>query len=158
MISVYFLPMWKVSAEPMAFRQATLDDLPLIARRLQQHYPGRATREKIMQGARWMTQCIQSPSRLVLIGPNSFAVASYDTHYGCERKARIDILCCYPVPGAALEGLRMVRKLVSWARRKRCPTLRMDADNGTDFGPFAKRLGARRIDTVKYEIEVGHGR
>lgn len=157
MIGARFLSEWKGRAVPMEHRPATLEDLPLIAQFLQKHYPGRATRETIMRGAKWMAWCIQSPTRAVLIGPNSFAVASYDTHYGCERKARIDIICARAAPGSSLESLRLVRKLVSWARRHGCPTLRMDADNATDFGPFAKRLGARRIETVKYEIEVGHG-
>lgn len=136
----------------MAIRPAELNDLPEIARRLIQHYAGRATPAQIMRGAKWMAWAIGSRDRLVLLGPNAFGIASIGTFYGCERKARVDILCSRPSAGRSLESLRMVRKMVAWAKRRGAPTLRLDADTGVDFGPFARRLGATAVSTIKFDI------
>jgi hypothetical protein len=153
-ITAWFLEPWTAVAEPMAIRPATLDDLPQIAQRLLQHYAGRATKETILRGAPWMTWAIGSRERLVLIGPNSFGVAQTGMFYGCERRASVDILCCRPSAGSSLEALRMVRKMVAWARRRGAPSLRLDADNGVDFAVFGKRLGAKPVTVTKFEIPV----
>lgn len=138
----------------MLIRVATLDDLPEIAQRLIRHYAGRATRETILAGAPWMARVIASRDRLVLIGPNAFGIAQYGMFYGCEVRASVDILCCRPSAGGALESLRMVRKMVAWARRRGARTLRLDADTGVDFAPFGKRLGAIATTVPRYEIPV----
>jgi hypothetical protein len=138
----------------MAIRPATLEDLPEIAQRLMQHYRGRATPATIMQGARWMAEVIANRNRLVLIGPNSFGVAQTGMFYGCERRASVDILCCRPSAGGSMEALRMVRKMVAWARRRGAPSLRLDSDTGVDFAAFGKRLGAKPVTVTKYEIPV----
>jgi hypothetical protein len=138
----------------MDLRPATLEDLPEIAQRLLAHYRGRATPETIMRGAKWMAWAINNPDRLVLLGPNSFGVAQTGMFYGCERRASIDILCCRPNAGASLEALRMVRKMVAWARRRGAPSLRLDSDTGVDFAAFGKRLGAKPVTVTKYEIPV----
>lgn len=154
MISATLQKPWTAVAEPMPIRPATLGDLPEIARRLMRHYPGRATPATILRGASWMVWAINSPTRLVLLGPNSFGIAQCGIFYGCERRASVDILCCRPSAGGSLESLRMLRKMVAWARHRGARTLRLDADNGLDFGPFARRLGATAVTVTKYEIPV----
>ena len=136
----------------MVIRPATLDDLPEIARRLILHYAGRATPAQIMKGARWMIWAIGSRDRLVLIGPNAFGIAQYGMFYGCEARAQVDILCCRPSAGGSLESLRMVRKMVAWARRRGARTLRLDADTGVDFAAFGKRLGAEPVMRTVFDI------
>lgn len=152
MIAAHFGEVWKAPAVQMVIRPATLDDLPEIGRRLIRHYAGRATPAQIMRGAKWMIWAINSPARLVLLGPNSFGVAQTAMFYGCERRAAVDILCCRPNAGGSLEALRMVRKMVAWARRRGAPNLRLDSDTGVDFGPFGRRLGAKPVLVTKYEI------
>ncbi len=151
-ITARFLPSWTATATLMPIRPATLDDLPEIAQRLIRHYAGRATPAQIMKGAKWMCWAIGSRDRLVLIGPNAFGVASTGMFYGCEPRAQVDILCCRPNAGGSLECLRMVRKMVAWARRRGFPMMRLDSDTGIDFSPFGKRLGAEPRTVVKYEI------
>src|SRR5437764_5421521 len=114
MVTAQFLMLWTAPALRMEIRPATLDDLPEIAQRLIRHYAGRATPAQIMKGAKWMVWAINSPSRLVLIGPNAFGVAQTAMFYGCERRASVDILCSRPSVGGSLEALRMVRKMVAW--------------------------------------------
>lgn len=152
MITFRLLEVWRAAATRMSLRPATLDDLPEIGQRLILHYQGRATPAQIMKGAHWMIWAINSPSRLVLIGPNAFGVAQTAMFYGCERRASVDILCCRPNAGGSLESLRMIRKMVAWARRRGAPILRLEADNGVDFSAFAKRLDAKPVLTTKYEI------
>lgn len=152
MITATFLPVWTAKATRMLIRPATLDDLPEIGRRLIRHYAGRATPAQIMKGARWMIWAIGSRDRLVLIGPNAFGIAQYAMFYGCEARAQVDILCCRPSAGHSLESLRMVRKMVAWARRKGVSRLRLEADNGTDFTPLAQRLGAEVTMSTKFDI------
>lgn len=152
MITARFLPVWTVKAARMLIRPATLDDLPEIAQRLIRHYAGRATPAQIMKGAKWMIWAIGNRDRIVLIGPNAFGIAQYGMFYGCEARAQVDILCCRPSAGGALESLRIVRKMVAWARRRGAPNLRLDSDTGVDFAPFGKRLGANPVTVTKYEI------
>lgn len=136
----------------MQIRPAGLDDLPEITRRMFEHYNGRLTAQRVPAGLRWMRAAILNPSRLVLIGPHSFGMAQVDTFYGFERRALVDILCSRPVPGAAFESLRMLRKMVAWARRKGARELKFDADTGVDFSPFARRLGAETVTVRKHRI------
>jgi hypothetical protein len=138
----------------MEIRPACLADLPEIAERLLRHYPGRATRESIMAGAPWMIWAMKSPDRLVLIGPNSFGIAETGIFYGFERRASVGLLCSQAAPGSAFEVLRMLRKMIAWARRKGALELKLDADNGTDFSAFAKRLGARQTAVTKYYVPL----
>lgn len=154
MITYRLLEVWTAAATRMLIRPACLDDLPAIARHLMRHYAGRATRETIMQGAPWMARVIQNRDRLVLIGPNAFGIAQYGMFYGCERRASVDILCSRPSAGGSLESLRMLRKMVAWARRRGARTLRLDADTGVDFAAFGKRLGATASMVPRYEIPV----
>ena len=152
MITYRLLEVWTATAVPMAIRPACLDDLPEIARRLILHYAGRATPAQIMKGAKWMAWAIGSRDRLVLLGPTAFGVAQTGMFYGCERRAQVDILCCRPSAGRSLESLRMVRKMVAWARRRGVSNLRLDSDTGVDFAAFGKRLGAEPVKVTKYEI------
>ncbi len=152
MITYRLLDVWTSPVSPMLIRPACLSDLPEIARRLIRHYAGRATPAQILKGAKWMIWAIGSRDRLVLIGPNAFGIAQYAMFYGCEARAQVDILCCRPNAGGSLESLRMLRKMVAWARRRGVSSLRLEADNGTDFSMFAKRLGARSKTAVKYDI------
>lgn len=136
----------------MAIRPAALSDLLEIARRMMLHYPTRATNATAIGGAKWICWAINNRDRLVLIGPSAFGIASIGTFYGCERRARVDILCCRPSAGHSLESLRMVRKMVTWARRRGVSNLQLDADTGVDFSPFARRLGAAVVSMTKFEI------
>ncbi len=148
MITARFLEVWKAPATQMRLRPASLDDLPEIIRRMFLFYPRRAS----MTALPWMRRLLTSPEHLALIGPNAFGIARIGMFYGCERKASVDILCSRPSVGGSLEALRIVRKLAVWAGRRGLPTLRLDADTGVDFGPFAKRLKAKPVWTVKFEI------
>ncbi len=152
MITARFLEVWKAPAVQMAIRPAALTDLLEIARRMMLHYPTRATNATAIAGARWICWAINNRDRLVLIGPNAFGIAQYGMFYGCEARARVDILCCRPSAGGALESLRMLRKMVAWARRRGAPSLRLDADTGVNFAPFAKRLGGVAVPVTKFEI------
>lgn len=110
---------------------------------------------QIEQGIPWMERCIQNPDRLVLVGPNSIGCAQIQWNYGYERRARLDMLAARPVPGAALEALRIVRMMVAWGKEKGAVgTFRLDADTGIDFGPFAKRLGGKPVTLTRYEIPL----
>lgn len=153
-ITARFLELWTAPAVQMSIRPAALTDLLEIARRMMRHYPTRATNATAIAGAKWICWAITNRDRLVLIGPNAFGIASIGTFYGCERRARVDILCSRLSAGHSLESLRMVRKMVAWARRRGVSSLRLDADTEVDFAPFARRLGARPVTTTKFEIST----
>lgn len=154
MIVARLIEPWTAIAQPMPIRQAAPEDLAEIIRRIMLHYGVRASPEKIKQSSPWMQQAIVDPNRLVLLGPNSFGMARVGTFYGSERQASVDILCCRPIASAAFESLRMLRKMIAWTRRRGAPTLRLEADRGIDFEPFARRLNAERRVSVRYEIPV----
>lgn len=151
-ITYRLLEVWKAAAVQMEIRPAALTDLLEIARRMMLHYPERATSTTAIAGAKWICWAIGNRNRLVLIGPNAFGIAQYGMFYGCEARAQVDILCCRPSAGGALESLRMLRKMVAWARRRGAPSLQLSSDNGTDFAAFGKRLGAIPVTIVKHEI------
>lgn len=151
-ITAHFLPVWTAKAMAMRIRPAMLADLMEIARRMMLHYPTRATNATAIAGAKWICRAINSPNSLVLLSPSAFGIVSIGTYYGCERRARVDILCSRPSAGHSLESLRMVRKMIAWAKHRGFPTLRLEADTGVDFGPFARRLGAGLVMTTKFDI------
>ena len=143
-------------APPVAqsIRRATLDDMPHMiemAKKLWARYPER----QVVQGEGWMRWCISNPERLVLLGSTSIGVASVSWNYGYERRARMDILAGLPVPGTALQTLRMLHIMIAWAREQGAQgTFRLSADTEADFGPFARRLGGKAVTTTRYEIPL----
>jgi hypothetical protein len=146
-----------------AIRRAGADDVPFLIDLARDVYATRAgtipglTEEGAIGWLRW---AIANPDRLVLCGPHSGGVASVSFHYGYERRARVDVLAARPTPGAALEAMRMVRVMLAWAREHGASRLRLGADTGVDFGPFARRLGGERKTEVYYDFslqETGHG-
>lgn len=135
----------------LGIRKATLDDMTFMVALAAEKYPART----IELGIPWMEWCLQSPERLVLVGPNSAGVAQVSWNYGYERRARLDMLGCRATPGAALEALRMVRMMLDWARQQGAKgSFRLDADTGIDFGPFARRLGGKPVTHTRYEIPL----
>jgi hypothetical protein len=137
-----------------SIRRATLEDMPRMiemAKTLWAKYPER----NVQQGEGWMKWCIQNPERLVLLGSSSIGVASVSWNYGYERRARIEVLAGTPAPGTALQTLRMVRLMLTWAKEQGAEgTFRLDADTDVDFGPFAKRLGGKPVTRTRYEIPL----
>lgn len=132
-------------------RRATLDDAPFLLELAREKYPAR----QVDLAANWLKWCIESPDRLVLIGPNSAGIAQVQWNYGFERRARLDALAARPTTGAALEALRIVRLMIDWAKQQGAVgSFRLDADTGVDFGPFAKRLGGRPVTMTRYEIPL----
>lgn len=132
-------------------RRATLADMPFIIEMARERYPART----IEKGIPWMQWCIGNPEKLVLIGPNSIGMANVGWQYGFERRARLDMLGARAVAGAALEALRMIRIMLTWAKQQGAVgTFRLDADTGVDFGPFARRLGGKPVTLTRYEIPL----
>lgn len=147
-----------------AIRRATPDDVPFLVELAREMYVKRpGTLDNLVeQGAvGWLRWAIGNPDRLVLAGQHSGGVASVSWYYGYERRARVDVLCARPMPGAGLEAMRMVRVMLAWARERGAAHLRLGADTDVDFGPFARRLGGIRKTEVYYDFplqEVSHGR
>jgi hypothetical protein len=140
-----------------SIRKATSDDETFMFEIAKEKYPERA----IERGAPWVRWAMQHSERLVLVGPNSFGIAQVGWFYGMERRARLDMLCARPIPGAALEALKMVRMMVAWAAEQGATgAFRLDADTGVDFEPFARRLGGKLVTTTWYDIPLrgDHGR
>lgn len=134
-----------------SIREATADDLPFILEFGKAMYPSR----DIQKGMRWMAWAIENPDRLVLIGTDSVGVAQVSRNYGFENKGKLDILASRPVPGAALEALRMIRIMARWAKsRGAIGTFRLSADTGVDFKPFSDRLGGKAMIVTHYEIPL----
>ena len=134
-----------------AIHEAGVADEQFMFEIAREKYPERA----IEQGVRWVRWCMQSPERLVLVGPNSFGIAQVDWRYGFERRSKLDMLCSRPASGRALEALKMVQLMIAWAKEKGAlGAFRLDADTGADFEPFARRLGGKAVTATWYEIPL----
>lgn len=145
-----------------AIRRATPDDVPFLVELAREMYASRIGTIPGIEagGIEWLRWAMSEPDRLVLVGQHSGCVASINVHYGYERRGRIDALCARPMPGASLEAMRIVRVVLAWARERGASRVRLGADTGADFGPFAKRLGGIRKEEVYYDFplqEAGHG-
>ena len=143
---------WPLLAMRPMIRQATLDDIPFIMELAKEKYPTR----DVEKAAPWAAWCIKNPDRLVLVGPSSMGCAQVDWRYGHECKARLDVLAARP--GPIWEALRMLRLMLNWARQKGAiGNFILDANTGIDFGPFAERLGGKKVTIVQYEIPLDKG-
>ena len=100
----------------------------------------------------WVEWCLKNPDHLVLVGENSFGIARSEWVYGFERLGTLLILCSR---GRNLEALRMVRKMIAWAKIRGCLEFRLDANTGVDFAAFGKRLKAKRETVLRYNIPLG---
>lgn len=140
-----------VSEPPSVIRVATMADMPFMVALAKEKYPNRP----VEQGIPWMTDNLQSPNCLVLIGTDSVGVASISWNYGFERRARCDMLAARPVRGAGWEAYRMVKLMIEWAKQNGAKgAFRLDADTGADFGPFARRLGGTASTFTRYTIPL----
>jgi len=134
----------------MPIRIATPDDLPHIMELAAASYEGRP----VALARPYIEWAMKQSDRLCLIGVDTAGMASVATHYGFERKARMDILVGRRTPIAPLEAFRMVKIMVDWAGKMGAKKFRLDADTGVDFGPFALRLGGYRVDSPRYDIPL----
>lgn len=132
-------------------RVATLEDVPFMVEVAKSAYPNRP----IERGVPWIEWCIKSSERLVLVGSHSFGVAHITWHYGFELSSGLVALASRPEARAAFETLHMLRFMIEWAKiRGATGVFTLDADTGTDFGPFAARLGAKRVHLLQYHIPL----
>lgn len=128
-------------------RRATEEDIPHGLAIAQQAYPGRGI-EKAVEWAKWH---LRQPTSLVLVGPGTLGIASIVLKYGFEKRARLDMLAALPEKTSVVEALQQVRAMVRWAALQGAVGhFHIDADTGVDFGAFARRLGGREVDPVKY--------
>lgn len=132
-------------------RRATLDDMPWMLELAEEQYPGRG----VKAGWDWMKFCIENRigDRCVLVGEASLIVAHIYKQYGYELRCRIDMLCAKKSKRAVLEALQLIKGIKRWAAMNSVTApLKLDADTGVDFGPFARRLGGRQVDPVRYPV------
>lgn len=152
-------------ASPILFpgtrvRRVTMADLPEMLDIAEEMYPGRGIRAA--EG--WARFNIENRdgTKLALRGDNAILVAHAYHQYGFELRARVDMLCARRQKRAWLEALQLVKACKRWAALIGVThPLRLDADTGVDFGPFAKRLGGRKVDPDRYpvyEIPLDGGR
>lgn len=137
---------------PYKFRKATEADIPFILALAKELYPDRP----VEQGVPWITRAMRDPAHFVVVGPHSAGCCHITKHYGFEPKARLDMLARRPgVTTATMEALKLLRVMLWWAKDRGAKgNFTLDADTGVDFEPFAKRLGGKRVEYVRYEIPL----
>lgn len=134
-----------------AIRRATFDDMPAMLEIAEESYPGRG----VKAGWDWMKWNIENKTgdKFVWIGNDSLIVAHIYKQYGYELRARIDMLCARRSKRAVMEALQLVKATKRWAAVNGVThPMKLDADTGVDFGPFARRLGGWQVDPVKYPV------
>ena len=100
-----------------------------------------------------MQRCIQAADCFVWIGEDALLVAHIWKQYGYEMRVRVDMLCARRRKRAILEAFQLVKACKRWAAVNRVEApLKLDADTGVDFGPFARRLGGWKVDQNKYPV------
>ena len=127
---------------------ASEPDREFIMELVREKYPTKAVDRSVP----WVEWCLKNPDHLVLVGENSFGIARSEWVYGFERLGTLLILCSR---GRNLEALRMVRKMIAWAKTRGCLEFRLDANTGVDFAAFGKRLKAKRETILRYNIPLG---
>lgn len=143
-----------------AIRPATLADMNAMLEIAEEMYPGRGVRA----GWDWMKGCIENRSgaNFAWVGEHSMLVAHIYRQYGFELRCRIDMLCARRQKRAIMEAFQLVKACKRWAAVNGVQhPLKLDADTGADFGPFAKRLGGWQVDPKRYpvyEIPLDGGR
>ncbi len=141
-------------------RRAALDDMPRMLDIAEEMYPGRG----VKAGWDWMKFQIENRAgdRFVWVGEDSLIVAHIYRQYGYELRARIDMLCARRKKSAIFETLQLVKACRRWAALNGVTApMKLDADTGVDFGPFARRLGGWQVDPARfpvYEIPLDGGR
>lgn len=130
-------------------REATLDDLPKWLFLAKERYPDR----DVAATAKWVSWCIQHPSRLVLVGRACVGIAGVDLHYGIELRAKMNVLYSIPNLEPGLEAMAIMKRMLAWAKEKGAiPPFLIDNDSGVDFGPFVNRLGGQPDLAPRYTI------
>ena len=127
---------------------ASETDREFIMDLVREMYPGK----DVDRSVPWVEWCLKNLDHLVLVGDNSFGIARAEWVYGFERLGTLLILCSR---GRNLEALRMVRKMIAWAKTRGCLEFRLDANTGVDFAAFGKRLKAKRETILRYNIPLG---
>lgn len=128
--------------------------MPRMLEIAEEMYPGRG----VKAGWDWMKYCIGRADHFVWLGDDSLIVARIYKQYGFELRARIDMLCAIRSKKAVLEALNLVKAAKRWAALNGVQhPMKLDADTGVDFGPFALRLGGRRVPDAVYEIPLDGG-
>lgn len=132
-------------------RRATVADIDKFAAIAENRYFGRNVREAIP----WVTWCVENKAgdKFAWVGEDSFIIAHIYRQYGFELRVRVDILCTRPKKRAVLEAFQLLKACKRWAALNGVThPLRLDADTGVDFGPFAKRLGGWQVDPKRYPV------
>lgn len=132
-------------------RPATIADIPRGLQIAEEMYPGRG----VGGGVDWARGCVENRngSNFAWIGDHSFIIAHIYRQYGFELRARLDMLCARRQKSAILEALQLVKACKRWAALNGVVhPLKLDADTGVDFGPFAKRLGGWKVDPDRYPV------
>lgn len=143
-------------ADPYKIKQATPADMQFIVELARELYPERMSDPyNVERGIKWLARVMVDEDHIVLLGPNSAGCAHVIQHYGFERRARLDMLACRPLPGFAMEPVKMLRIMLWWAKtRGASGYFRLDADTGVDFAPFAARLGGEPVQATWYKIPL----
>lgn len=142
-----------------AIRPLAFADAPWIAELVLECYPNR----EVKLGRDWMLAQIANRNGTAFAwrGEDSLIIAHVTRRYGIELIARVDMLCARRKKAAVLECLFLLKAAKRWAAVNgvRRPLI-LDADNGVDFGPFARRLGGCKVDPdlyPTYEIPLDGG-
>lgn len=134
-------------------RLASEAEIPKYLEIAKEAYPER----DVSKALPWISWALKSPNHIILIGDHSFCVASTYIKYGMEKRALVEMLASRKSARGALEALQLCRAVVLWATLQGATQLRLGADTGVDFGPFAARLGGVRA-APSYDITLGNVR
>ena len=127
-------------------RKATLNDIQFLVDlagdvygQEKYHYYGKYDPMKFRL---FFERCLNERSVLILRGEHSAGVACALNLFYLERP-RGHILHFFSRPkGLSREAFRVLQGLIAWLRDQGCFQASFGSEIGTDFGPFAKLLGA----------------
>jgi len=140
----------RLAAHPVVMaRRATTRDIPFLLDLAEESYrraldrPGMAT---------WLTQAIHHPNYLVLMTDHAALVAMADPPAYDPGRPEARVL--YFLGRRVWEVIRLLRIAGVWAHTIGAPGIRIEATNGLDIAPLAKRLGARLDPQPAYFLKV----
>lgn len=134
-----------------SIRRATLNDMPRMLEIAEEMYPGRG----VKAGWDWMKWNIENRAgdKFVWIGEDSILVAHIFKRYGFELAVRVDMLCARRKKRVLFEAVHLLKACKRWAALNGVTEpLKLDADTGVNFEPFARRLGGYKVDPARYPV------